>query len=484
MIIDPFIKLRSVLCHLFALVGLPLAISAELLIHPANQKIILDGFAEDWETLDGAPKLEPTKGAKLQLSHDLKHLLILAGVPNSSHQPLPHDRMVIEIHWEKGGKSAVPHLHWEIGLDQQARIDGLDSVQLHASVRQDMIQERTTYECAVPLSSLPWNYQGLSLTVQFWDESSPDSPVAQWTKQPFRMNEFTKAQEEAGRILKETDFDSLTPAQAHQLLTETIPSVGNTVSGARAFQRALNRTDYSRVDKAKAIARFLHANPDNPSANSLILALFRTRLGSLGWEKSLNVVKAVSQSANVPREQVYDGIRAHYATKPELLPQGWQVVGPFPFDEDTAQRITNLPPDLKTITLKENYTIDGKKLTWKPVVYTDKNYCDIRKTLATEDHGKAYAVTWVNSGLDQEAAIEFFANSPAKVWLNGRDIRIPTRSRDEVPIRLNKGWNQILVETDSVATGKNSSSGTWEFQLLLLHPLGMGKVPQLTMFGE
>ena len=63
-----------------------------------------------------------------------------------------------------------------------------------------------------------------------------ESPVAEWVKLPFRINEFIKSQEAAGRILSETDFENLTPVQAHELLTKTIPSIGNTRSGASAFQ--------------------------------------------------------------------------------------------------------------------------------------------------------------------------------------------------------------------------------------------------------
>ena len=57
--------------------------------------------------------------------------------------------------------------------------------------------------------------------------------------------------------------------------------------------------------------------------------LFRSRLGSLGWEKSLNVVKAVS-------------VMTMERTKPDLIVQGWQVVGPFPFEEGINQRFTKL----------------------------------------------------------------------------------------------------------------------------------------------
>ncbi len=456
----------------------------ETVIHPAGQKIVLDGVSGEWPSLEGAAKLEPKNGVELQVSHDRKHVLLLATVPDLSHRPLPHDRLVVKLHWEKPPRASGRFVEWEIGQNSHAQIDGKESVQLHAAVRHDLLAGETTYECAIPLSSIPSNYQGLSLSAQVWDESATDKPIAEWTEQPISLNEFTKAQEEAGRILNNTDFDTLTPEQAHDLLTHTIPSVGNTSSGFRAFREALNRTDYSDVDKAKTIARFLHQHPDNPNANGIILMLFRSRLGTLGWPKSLNVVKAVSQSAKVPREQVYQGLRGHYIGKPELVLRGWKVIGPFPYDEDATQRNSTLPPSLKKITLQERYTIDNQTITWRPIQYTEEHFCDIRKSLATEGHGKAYAVTWVNSAKTQLAAMEFFSQSPTQVWINGRSVRVSIQSKDEIPIYLNAGWNQILVENESVSTGKNADAESWQFKLLLLHPLGMGEVPDMQMMAD
>tara|TARA_Y100000589_G_scaffold129557_1_gene123230 strand:+ start:684 stop:890 length:207 start_codon:yes stop_codon:yes gene_type:complete len=63
-----------------------------------------------------------------------------------------------------------------------------------------------------------------------------------------------------------------------------------------------------------------------------------------------------------------------------------------------------------------------------------KNFCDLRKTLASQEHGKTYAVTWVNSATAQPAALEFHGMSPAKVWINTRNVPISTGSRNEVPI--------------------------------------------------
>ena len=74
----------------------------------------------------------------------------------------------------------------------------------------------------------------------------------------------------------------------------------------------------------------MHRHPENPGMRSLVLTLFRSRLGQMGWEKSFNVVKAVSRSAKIPRSAVYDGLRGHYWDSPKIAVKDWHVIGPFP----------------------------------------------------------------------------------------------------------------------------------------------------------
>ena len=56
------------------------------------------------------------------------------------------------------------------------------------------------------------------------------------------------------------------------------------------------------------------------------------------------------------------------------------------------------------------------------------------------------------------------------------------RSGNETVIQLNQGWNQILLENESVTTGKGANDNTWQFRMNLMHPLGMGQVPGLSNF--
>ena len=91
--------------------------------------------------------------------------------------------------------------------------------------------------CPRPLCIFLWNYKELSINLQLWDDSSTESPVAEWVKLPFRMNRFAKSQEAAGRILSETDFENLAPVHAHELLTKTIPSIGNTRSEGKRLSK-------------------------------------------------------------------------------------------------------------------------------------------------------------------------------------------------------------------------------------------------------
>ena len=141
-----------------------------------------------------------------------------------------------------------------------------------------------------------------------------------------------------------------------------------------------------------------------------------------------------------------------------------------------------LPEKLSKITLRENYSINGQTLSWKKVQATEKHFSDLRQSLDSERHGKAYAVTWVNSVEAQNAALEIESSSPSRIWINGWLIKTPIGRGNETVIQLNQGWNQILLENESVTTGKGTSDKTWQFRMSLMHPLGMGQVPGLSNY--
>ena len=453
-------------------------------IRPANKELIFDGLAEDWVLLHEAPKLVNQNNAVLQLSHDQKHLLLLVIIPNLSHQPLPAEKLQIQFFWDSNGNKNIEYPSWELGINKHGKIESHSSSEIIASFRHDLLAQKTFFECAVPLDEVPENPENLSLSVTYLDSDSSDgmSPLSfKWQNVPLRINEYTADQESAGNILDETDFKNLTAEKARHLISNIIPVVGNTASGFRAFSRSLSRADFSPLERTKAIVQFMHRHPENPGMRSLVLTLFRSRLGQMGWEKSFNVVKAVSRSAKIPRSAVYDGLRGHYWDSPKIAVKDWHAIGPFPFDEIETQGM-KLPDKLSKITLRENYSINGQTLSWKKVQATEKHFSDLRQSLDSERHGKAYAVTWVNSVEAQNAALEIDSTSPSRIWINGWLIKTPIGRGNETVIQLNQGWNQILLENESVTTGKGTSDKTWQFRMSLMHPLGMGQVPGLSNF--
>jgi len=73
-------------------------------------------------------------------------------------------------------------------------------------------------------------------------------------------------------------------------------------------------------------------------------------------------------------------------------------------------------------------------------------------------------------------------NGPSRIWINGWLIKRPMDRGNESVIQLNQGWNQILLENESLTTGKGANDNTWQFRMNLMHPLGMGQVPGLSNF--
>src|SRR5262249_45817892 len=91
--------------------------------------------------------------------------------------------------------------------------------------------------------------------------------------------------------------------------------------------------------------------------------------------------------------------------------------------------------------------------------------------LRPDTQAAAYAVTFVRSERAQVAALRLGAPGPVKVWVNGaqvlaRDVvHVPALDQDAAPVRLQKGWNRILVK--SVVT-----DGPWRLFLRLTEPAG------------
>ena len=135
---------------------------------------------------------------------------------------------------------------------------------------------------------------------------------------------------------------------------------------------------------------------------------------------------------------------------------------------------TYFPED--EIDFKKKYKVDGKALSWvrpqKGILGTDPdalNYIDLHKTFGEiSEHGRgtiSYAVTYIYSPEEREASLSVGVDYWAKILVNKeivltphiRPAAPPKKGEIEVPVKLRKGTNEILIKIHAGTAG----NGFW-----------------------
>jgi tetratricopeptide (TPR) repeat protein len=164
----------------------------------------------------------------------------------------------------------------------------------------------------------------------------------------------------------------------------------------------------------------------------------------------------------------------------------WQVVGPFenergggfeavygPEDDQKEAAAAGklfLPDPRKSYPGKVR-PVSFRKLPGSPVA----GKVDLDALFRPNDEALAYALTYVESDQDQPAALRLGTDEGYRLWVNGalagsHDVRRPVRfDQEAVGIRLEKGWNQLLLKV-------TEAKGSWGFQARLTRPDG-GPLP-------
>lgn len=136
--------------------------------------------------------------------------------------------------------------------------------------------------------------------------------------------------------------------------------------------------------------------------------------------------------------------------------QNWQVIGPFD-NERGSQFLTELGPE-KGLELGAPYLEarhDGKK---RPVAWRRlprallAGTVDFSALFVPNEQCLAYAMTHVEAGAAVDAALRLGSDEGLRVWVNGQLVASNDTHRsfdidqDIVGVRLQKGWNSILVK--------------------------------------
>ncbi|HEY4392455.1 MAG TPA: DUF3857 domain-containing protein [Polyangia bacterium] len=148
------------------------------------------------------------------------------------------------------------------------------------------------------------------------------------------------------------------------------------------------------------------------------------------------------------------------------------VVGPF--GEGRASFGTAFPPEGEHGRAEIGHSYPGKMrdVAWRPgeaAVRQGALYLD--GLLRPDDQAVAYVEAFVRSDRARAVALRLGSPGPLKVWVNGaevfaRDVLRPAvLDQDAAAVRLDRGWNRILIKTVVV-------DGGWRLYARLTEPSG------------
>jgi len=154
----------------------------------------------------------------------------------------------------------------------------------------------------------------------------------------------------------------------------------------------------------------------------------------------------------------------------------WWVAGPFSNYGGAATDLAH-PVEKGPIDLKASYRGRGARaVRWQRVerpadARPDAEHVVRFGRMFGGIHAAAYALVWLDSDRDRDAVLAVGSDDGVAVRLNGRGVHKHLRSRayrtmeDEVPVRLRKGRNELLVKI-------TQATGDWKFSAHLLDKHG------------
>ncbi len=149
----------------------------------------------------------------------------------------------------------------------------------------------------------------------------------------------------------------------------------------------------------------------------------------------------------------------------------WKLIGPFDNERsrgfDVAYGPETAEPDFSK-------PVPGKKrpVRWRdnPVTPPD-GLLDLAAVFTPSEQALGYALTYVHSDRDAEASVRLATDDGFKLWVNdvlvgvNKALRPATFDQDVIPVRLKRGWNEVLLKVAQ-------ENADWEFSLRITQPDG------------
>jgi hypothetical protein len=113
----------------------------------------------------------------------------------------------------------------------------------------------------------------------------------------------------------------------------------------------------------------------------------------------------------------------------------------------------------------------GVRASWHPVQGDETGYVRLNPHFEPNDHVAAYAQAFLFSPDSREAVLLLGADDAHQLWVNGEELskrqgrNISVQDDLGIPVRLNPGWNRVLVKVADL-------DGGWAFHLRAADPTG------------
>lgn len=148
------------------------------------------------------------------------------------------------------------------------------------------------------------------------------------------------------------------------------------------------------------------------------------------------------------------GIAEQFIRKMGFLTQ-WHLVGPFPWK--SADGFAANPVGAPDVDLEASYTVDGQSLSW--VIHETGQIINALGLLGQYDSVSMYGYTTFSSEEAKDAQIRIGSDDGVRIWLNGQTVHENNIDRgmlldqDIVPVQLEEGDNELLVQVTQVVGG-------------------------------
>lgn len=149
-----------------------------------------------------------------------------------------------------------------------------------------------------------------------------------------------------------------------------------------------------------------------------------------------------------------------YALRPEArrFIRDWNLVGPFEA-ADMDDLPTVYPPETEAAPAKSYRGKDGARVSWRTVRADETGYVRLDDLIEPNERAIVYAAAYVLSPDDRDAALLLGSDDGVRAWINGILVhtnpvyRAAGPDLDRVAVRLNKGWNKVLIKVLQGAGG-------------------------------